>query len=108
LKNGKRGLGDDDLREENLETLVDFEDLIETGVELSVDDVLPELPAFAKRDLGDLDIALGDGVPQLPTIGAGDTSAAAAGSLVAPFALLVLLRNLIPGGAGRVHPRQFR
>jgi hypothetical protein len=113
LKNAKRELGDDDLSEKNLETLVGFEDLVDTtseGVELSVEDVLPELPELAKRDLGDLNFALGDGLPELQTIGEreGDTSAVAAGSFLAPVALFVLLRNLIPGGAGRIHPRQFR
>lgn len=110
LKNAKREL---DLSKENLETLVDFEDLVDTtfdGAELSGEDVLPEMLKLGKRDVGDVNFALGDGLPELPTIGAGgrDTSVTAAGSFLAPVALLVLLRNLIPGGAGRIHPRQFR
>jgi hypothetical protein len=112
LKNAKSELRDD-LSEENLDTLVDFEDLVSTtteGVKLSVDDVLAELPELAKRDLGDLNFALGDGLLEFQTIGEreGDTSAAAAGSFLAPVAFFVLLRNLIPEGAGHIHPRQFR
>jgi hypothetical protein len=72
-------------------------------------DVLAELLELAKRDLGDLNFALGDGLAEFQTISEreGDTSTAAAGSFLAPVAFFVLLRNLIPEGAGHIHPRQF-